>query len=602
MNPLVSIVIPTRNRREVLLQTLRSLSIQHLPASPDDLQPERAGYEVIVVADGCTDGTVQAVRELASTEEWGVNTDGDSRRSRELIVLEQEWSGASAARNRGMRAARGEMLLLLDDDITAHPNLVSAHLSHHAHPTPRVVLGRIIPEEEEGTLHRQVYRSLSNHHERLSRGTLSFMDLRTANVSLPLSAALKIGGLDETIFYGEDSEFGYRLSRLGLRFVYAAEAEVVHRDPKTARALLNDVRRWGEGCVHIYRKWPELLPQLPLSAYGETSLRLRLARSILLRLSELPLAAHLITWSSEQWANSRFGDRFARPIFELVRSYYLWSGILVQMASRGEWARFTDPGVPVLMYHSVMPNSDKQEGRFTISKRRFRQQMWLLRLMGYRVRPVEWCVHRWRCGKMTPPRTVAITFDDGYRDNLTEAWPVLHHSHYPATLFVVTDYVGGTNGWERETGVGHKHLINWEEASKLDKEGLRIESHGATHRDLVTLEPAERETELRRARLTLEERLGRPVRLLAYPYGSENAEVRASAMEAGYTAAFTAHQGMNTLRTPLFGLKRVEIKGSDTMPIFALKVWAGEDPFRRLGRKIPRLSLKSVLAGVRRRA
>src|SRR5215216_2701941 len=140
MSPRISVVIPTRNRRKVLLETLGSLAEQSAPPG---------SYEVIVISDGSTDGTCEAVRELAAGPPWTAGV--------ELRCLEQEWSGASAARNFGLREAAGELVLLLDDDMTAGNELVQAHLEGHAGaPSRRVVLGNIVPQEQMGELHRQI--------------------------------------------------------------------------------------------------------------------------------------------------------------------------------------------------------------------------------------------------------------------------------------------------------------------------------------------------------------------------------------------------------------------------------------------------------------
>jgi peptidoglycan/xylan/chitin deacetylase (PgdA/CDA1 family) len=276
---------------------------------------------------------------------------------------------------------------------------------------------------------------------------------------------------------------------------------------------------------------------------------------------------------------------------------------------RAEWERFTDPGVVVLMYHSV-PASGSAE-RFKLPRRQLERQMRLLKLMGRRVRPLQACVAAWHEGKMPPPRTVAITFDDGYRDNLTEAWPVLRQMRYPATLFFITGEAESADEmrnaecrvpaeWVRNAPaptIPHRQprqvfafavsnsLLSWQEACALDGVGFRVESHGITHSDLASLDPDDARTELVESRLELEARLGRPVTIFAYPYGEFNRDLEKLAAEAGYLAAFGTHEGPNNLHTPRYGMKRVEISGHDNLLAFALKIWAGEDPFRRFARK-----------------
>jgi peptidoglycan/xylan/chitin deacetylase (PgdA/CDA1 family) len=99
------------------------------------------------------------------------------------------------------------------------------------------------------------------------------------------------------------------------------------------------------------------------------------------------------------------------------------------------------------------------------------------------------------------------------------------------------------------------------------------------HLKLTTVAPEAALHDMRESRVLLSRRLGREVRLLAYPYGSSNPSVESMAKEAGYAAAVTVRPGMNTLRTPRYRLKRVEISGEDSLIMFVIKVLLGEDPF-----------------------
>jgi peptidoglycan/xylan/chitin deacetylase (PgdA/CDA1 family) len=247
-----------------------------------------------------------------------------------------------------------------------------------------------------------------------------------------------------------------------------------------------------------------------------------------------------------------------------------------------DWKRLTDPGAVVLMYHSISPRG--AGGRYVIPRRRFSLQMRLLLLLKRRVLPLEGCVALWEASKMTPPRTVAITFDDGYRDNLTEALPVLRKYDLPAAIFVVAGKVGGENDWE-DLNIARKPILSWDELALLEHQahqehrGAHIESHGMEHLKLTTVAPEVALRDMRESRVLLSRRLGREVRLLAYPYGSSNPSVESMAKEAGYAAAVTVRPGMNTLRTPRYRLKRVEISGEDSLIMFVIKVLLGEDPF-----------------------
>ncbi|MEO6456993.1 MAG: polysaccharide deacetylase family protein [Chloroflexia bacterium] len=574
IEPQISIVIPTKNRRDLLIQTLSALREQSA-----DLQ----AYEIVVVSDGSTDGTAEVVAALAKSPEWSGRT---------LQCVQQAWGGAAAARNTGLENARGKLVLFVDDDIRAHKDLVSAHLARHAGAAQPevVVLGRLVPQAGRGALHRQLALWWEGHYKRLAEKSPTFSALYTGNVSVPRDAAIRAGGFDPSIDYGEDIEFGYQLSLLGLPFVYAPEAMGRARNPKSSKGLLRDFCRIGQGCVRIYRKLPGALPELPLSAYGETNLRMRVARGLLLAAAEKRPLEWAIDKGFGAWASSNHGGEKARQMFELARSYYFWRGVRAEVPDKGEWSRLSSHGVSVLTYHSVEPAGTNPHDRYTVSSKRFTLQMALIKLLRYDVRSLQELVDDWRKGHLPPPRSVAITFDDGYTNNKTDAWSILRRFGYPATLFFVTGLAGKSSLWDKGIGKGPKSLLTWDELVELDRNSFRIEAHSVSHPDLEKIGPESLDFELNESRRQLEEKLGRKVELFAYPYGHFNDAAREQAEAAGYKAAFSVRHGLNTLRTDRFALKRVSVAGDDNLITFALKVWTGEDPFRYL----PKLKLPAV--------
>ncbi len=313
----------------------------------------------------------------------------------------------------------------------------------------------------------------------------TWSDFYTGNVSVPRTATKSAGGFDAALHYGEDVELGYRLAQLGLRFVYAPAAAARTPNPKPARALLRDFYRSGQGSVAIYHKHPGALRALPLAAYGETNIRLRLARGLLLGLSALPGLGRLIDLAFALWAEGpRAGARVG--LFELARAVYYWRGVRATVRDRAEWARLASPGVPILLYHSVEPARPGHVERYCVDTETFARQMALLRRLGYRVEALASLAETWDAGGLPEPRTAAISFDDGYRNNLTEAWPVLQRHAYPATLFLVTGSAGGQSTWDPATEEGPRPFITWDEARTLDRSGFQVEAHTVTHPDLTT--------------------------------------------------------------------------------------------------------------------
>jgi glycosyltransferase involved in cell wall biosynthesis/peptidoglycan/xylan/chitin deacetylase (PgdA/CDA1 family) len=575
MTPDMTIVIPTRDRRERLLQTIESLEAQSAAAGT---------FDVLVVADGCTDGTQAAVEAAARSQTWAGGR---------LRCIDQEWQGASAARNTGLREATGRVVLFLDDDVTADSHLVASHLRHHephegaddpmapGAAAGTAVVGRIEPERRPEVMHRQIRRWWLEHDRRLATRAPTFTDVYTGNLSVARVTALAVGGLDPSLDYAEDVEFGFRLASEGARIIYDPQARVRTTNTKSAVALLDDLRRSGRGSVRIHRKHPQILGALPLGGYGETTLRVRLARATLLQASRLPPVRAAIRVVFDAWAIRTRSAPLDRAIFELVRGYEYWSGVRDE-ARNEEWSGYSSPGVPVLVYHRVEPAPAADAGPYVIASSTFGRQLSLIRRLGFTVRPLESVVDAWTRGVMPPAHTAAITFDDGYRDSAQHAWPVLQRHDYPATLFAVSGLLGRDSAWDEGVGGGPAPLLTAVELADLDKQGFRVGSHSVTHADLRVVGAAVASAEAVDSRHDLERLLGRSVDLFAYPYGLDSREVQGLAAAAGYRAAFATRPGLNTPATPRHGLRRIVVLGTDDLLTFAIKVVVGDDPRRHV--------------------
>jgi peptidoglycan/xylan/chitin deacetylase (PgdA/CDA1 family) len=182
----------------------------------------------------------------------------------------------------------------------------------------------------------------------------------------------------------------------------------------------------------------------------------------------------------------------------------------------------------------------------------FDEQMAQLRELGYRAVSLEDVLAHYVEGAPLPTGAVLITFDDGYRDNLDNAAPVLAKHGYPAVQFVPIGYVGDPLPLPHEEPLAARGVLNrtvdWEQVRELERSGFRIESHGISHRPLADLELDEAAREIVISKLRLEEKLGRPVRAFSYVKGSEAhyKPVHLSLVrQAGYDLAFTSVSGAN---------------------------------------------------------
>ena len=223
-----------------------------------------------------------------------------------------------------------------------------------------------------------------------------------------------------------------------------------------------------------------------------------------------------------------------------------------------------DRSLRVLMYHKV---NDLPGNRMSMPVGRFDEQMAQLREFGYVVVDLDAVLAHYLEHEPLPAGAVLITFDDGYRDNLVNAAPVLKRHGYPAVQFVPIAYVGESRPLPHERhlralGV-HNPTVDWDEMRELEAHGVRIESHGISHKPLAELEIDEAAREIAISKVKLEEGLGRPVRAFSYVKGSEAdyKPVHPSLVkQAGYDLAFTAVSGANTPHSDPLQLRRYNVE------------------------------------------
>lgn len=237
-----SVVVSTFNRRDVVLRTVATLLRQ-------DLSP--AEYEIIVVVDGSTDGTATALRSLPM----------HSR----LRVIEQQNRGLAGARNTGLRAATGELLIFVDDDMACEPSLVREHVAAHCSQECIVGLGAIYvapdstPKLAGEYFNRglgAVYLRQRDHPgEPWPEDVWSF-----GNTSLRRSILMQAGGFDERFRMREDAELGVRLLARGVQPRFVASAVAYQWCGKSAADLVRDSEAFAESDVLFMRTHPDRAP------------------------------------------------------------------------------------------------------------------------------------------------------------------------------------------------------------------------------------------------------------------------------------------------------------------------------------------------------
>jgi peptidoglycan/xylan/chitin deacetylase (PgdA/CDA1 family) len=208
----------------------------------------------------------------------------------------------------------------------------------------------------------------------------------------------------------------------------------------------------------------------------------------------------------------------------------------------------------LLAYHAVGTWSHE----LAIPEPIVRAQLSLLHRRGYVGLTAAEAERRRRDGTL-PPRTVVVTFDDGFRSVL-RAQPILDEVGFPATVFAVTSFVDSGEPFRWPGLEQSEESLGWSELELLREAGWEVGSHTATHPLLPDLDEAAVERELVDSRATIEKRLG-SCETLSYPYGRADERTAAAAARAGYLAAFTlsrAHRPDEPLRRPRLGLRDID--------------------------------------------
>jgi len=179
--------------------------------------------------------------------------------------------------------------------------------------------------------------------------------------------------------------------------------------------------------------------------------------------------------------------------------------------------------VDVLMYHSISDGS----GPTCLPPWAFRAQLDALAARGYRTITMSVLAGWLRGGERLPPRTVAITFDDGFADFALAALPELQARGMTATVYLPAGKIGGREDWRGRLHDAPRRLLDWEQVTYLAGLGIEFGSHGMTHADLTRLAPEALAHELEGSQQMLRARLGpQAARTFAAPYGRSNAMVR----------------------------------------------------------------------------
>ena len=268
-----SIVIPTYNRLQDLQRTMSAVRAQKIPPSIE--------FEIIAVDDGSTDGT----------HEWLQSQEGRS----DLVVLHQKNSGPAGARNRGVEAAQGSIVLFLGDDTVPQPGWLLAHLEEHRISGDSggiAVLGYTsFPPENDSPFMRWINENGAQFGYQLidTPSSVPFNFFYTSNISLPRAWLMRLDGFREDFPAAawEDIEFAYRATKEGMNLRYQPRARTLHYHRIRARTFCRRQRTSGLSAAIFAGLHPELEGFLGVTRLEQNRRRKPLRRAFLSALVEV---------------------------------------------------------------------------------------------------------------------------------------------------------------------------------------------------------------------------------------------------------------------------------------------------------------------------
>ncbi len=330
--PRVSVIVATHDRPASLERLVRQLGAQSL--SGDD-------FEIVVVDDGSAEAVAPRLRRLALPCA--------------LTVLTQENAGAAQARHRGITAARGDLIVITDDDMQVRPDFLVRHLGAHPPGSRRAVLGwvRLDSPLTMPLFERQYAEPLERLAGEVAAGReLEGTNLYTGNVSFPRSDYVAVGGFDPSLARSEDAELGVRLEKAGLSLTFCEAARTLHSSDHTR--LDHWMRRafeYGVWDLRIGRKHPDVAAASPwrfLSRVNPVSLPMLIAAvaipGLTRRLARLAMAIALSV------------DRLGASRLALMGANFVW-GLEYFRGVRAESGSLADTVADLRRYRRRAPRT-----------------------------------------------------------------------------------------------------------------------------------------------------------------------------------------------------------------------------------------------------
>lgn len=217
--------------------------------------------------------------------------------------------------------------------------------------------------------------------------------------------------------------------------------------------------------------------------------------------------------------------------------------------------------IPILFYHKIsFPKPNAKIRDLYVSPVQFQRQLKYLKWRGYETIRLDDLFKWLSLGKPLPKRPIILTFDDGYEDNYTYAFPILKKFGFTATIFLITKDIGGLSGWADSQEKIREPILSWEKIKEMADYGIDFQPHTHTHPSLPKLDEQQIREEVVVSKEIIEKELQKKADFLCYPYGHFDSKTEQILREVGYKGALTTKRGLVKQNDNPYELHRIGIK------------------------------------------
>jgi glycosyltransferase involved in cell wall biosynthesis/peptidoglycan/xylan/chitin deacetylase (PgdA/CDA1 family) len=532
----ISVVVTTYNRCRSLKRCLKSLAGQNFPSED---------FEIVVVSDGCTDGTIEFLRSFSAPCA--------------VVLIEQQNKGQACSQNIGAVAAHGDLVLFMDDDCECHPNLLATHVESHGTQENLLVIGTVGLHNNSpaGLIFELKLKFTEDRIRRLSTRGASRADMMLcANSSIRREAVLS-HPFDPTYLRIHDVELGVRLWEEGYRPQFASEAVVYEFFSKNAKDIIRDSYLQGKFEVRLTRAHPGYKPLAGIAEMNNGSILRRILRK---QMARSPRLADFVL-RGIQFFSSILGwlYPFHRLALAVLSARFVTGHFNGALQEAGSWQSLEDlfgKRTPVIIFHNIGdPRANEYPG-LTTPVLEFEKQLDLIASLGYTtIRPAQWLAWRDQ-GELLPRKPIMLVFDDAYEEVTHTGFPILEQRGMSAACMVVTKYIGTTNRWDENAGRPSFRLMAEDEIREWSERGIEFGGHSDTHADLSLATDEILQREVKKCRERLMDLLGLEPCSFAYPFGRFNPAAQRAVLQH-FRIGFTSNQGRLHLGTNLSEVPRI---------------------------------------------